>query len=392
MNHYSSLTNRLAGLGSNRWAVHERAVARRAAGDEIVMLSIGEPDTPTPSPIVEAAVDSLRKGRTRYSASQGEPTFLESVARRYSSRIGRTVTPDQLIFMPGSHTALYAVCHAVLDPGDALLVPEPYYAAYDAIFASTGADILLVPLDPEEDFHVQMDALEAAVTPASRALVLNNPHNPTGAVLEPGRVKEIAEFCRRHGLWLISDEVYEDLVYEGTFLSPLMLEEFADRVVVVSSVSKSHSMTGWRCGWAVGPAELIGRVRDVGEAMMFGAQPFLQDATVVALDGEFEECASMYADYVRRTKIVVDAFAATDLVTVRAPQGGIFVMVDVRSCGISGVEFANRLLDEWAVATMPGESFGPSGAGHIRVSLTIDDTSIELGCGRILQLAESVMR
>lgn len=387
---YSSLTERLRGLGSQRWEIHLRAVQRRSAGDDIVMLSIGEPDSPTPPAIVDAAVASLRAGRTHYSPSQGEPGVLEAIAHRYATRAGRPVSAAQAIFMPGSHTALYAVCHAVLDAGDDLLVPEPYYAAYDAIFRSTRATVVPVALRPEERFHVQMDVLESVITPTARALILNNPHNPTGAVLSPKRVRQIAEFCRDRDLWLISDEVYEDLVYEGRFASPFDLEEFAERVVVVSSVSKSHAMTGWRCGWAVGPEALIARVRDVSEAMMFGGQPFLQDATAVALSERFDECEDMYADYRRRALLVAGAFSESGVVHCHLPEAGIFVMVDIRASGLTGVEFASRLLDEHDVASMPGESFGPSGAGHIRLSLTTDDEAITLGCQRILRFAESV--
>jgi len=221
MTRYASRTDRLAGLGSERWAVHQRAIVRQSAGDEIVMLSIGERDTPTPAAIVDAAIDSLRRGRIHYSVGKGEPVFLEAVARRYSTRLGRRIGAEQVIVMPGAHTALYAVCHAVLDEGDHRLVPEPYYAAYDGIFTSTGAVVVPVPLLPEE-FHLQVEALNHAVTSRTRALVLNNPHNPTGSVLAPGRVAEIAEFCERNDLWLISDEVCEDLVYQGAFESPLL--------------------------------------------------------------------------------------------------------------------------------------------------------------------------
>ena len=387
---YSSLTERLSGLGAARWHVHQRAVDRQAAGDDIVMLSIGEPDSPTPPAIVDVAVASLRAGRTHYAASQGEPEVLAAIAHRYSIRAGREVMASQAIFMPGTHAALYAACQAVLDVGDELLVPEPYYAAYDAIFQSTEATVVPVALRPEQRFHLQMETLESAMTPAVKALVLNNPHNPTGAVLTPERVRQIAQFCHERDLWLISDEVYEDLVYSGTFASPFDIEEFADCVIVVSSLSKSHAMTGWRCGWAVGPEGLIARVRDVSEAMMFGSQPFLQDATAAALSRRFDECDEMYSDYQRRALLVAEAFSGSRFVHCDFPEAGIFMMVDIRASGLTGVEFASRLLDEHDVASMPGESFGPSGAGHIRLSLTTDDEAITLGCQRILQFAESV--
>lgn len=389
MSKYSKLTDRLSGLGSGRWAIHQKAMARLADGDDIVMLSIGEPDTATPSGIIEAAHDAMRAGRTKYSASRGERDFVDAVAERYTERLGRPIEPGRVIFMPGSHTALYAVCHAILDPEDELLVPEPFYAAYESIFVSTGATIVTVPLLPENGFHLQMEALEAAVTDHTKAMILNNPHNPTGAVLGPDRTAEIAAFAVRNDVWILSDEVYEDLVYDGEFASPLLSSDADDHVIVLSSVSKSHSMTGWRCGWALGPEALIDRVQEVSEAMMFGAQPFLQDATAYALRNAFDECDTMYADYLRRAETVAGLFAGTALET-SIPEGGIFMMLDVRSTGLTGWQFAERLLDEWDVATMPGEAFGPSGAGHIRLSLTTHDDAIALGCKRILEFAAAL--
>lgn len=357
------------------------------------MLSIGEPDAATPPSIVDAAVDALRAGRTHYASSQGEPGLRGALAERYTSRSGRPVGEEQVLFAPGAHTALYVACQTLLDPGAHLLVPEPYYAAYDAVFASAGAEVVPVRLRPEDDFHLRMDDLEAAAAGGAAALVLNSPHNPTGAVLDPDRVAEIARFCRDEDLWLLADEVYEDLVYGGEEIaSPLDLPDGIDRTVVVSSVSKSHAMTGWRCGWAVGPAPVIDRMREVSESVMFGAQPFLQDATEFALRNQFEECAQMRADYERRADLVVEKLASSEAVDVHRPQGGIFVMVDVRAAGGTGTEFARTLLSVHRVATMPGESFGPSAAGHIRVSLTAPDEDLAEGCARIQALAEGLAR
>ncbi len=352
------------------------------------MLSIGEPQLATPQAIVDTAVDSLRAGRTKYAIGRGEPALLQVLAERYSKRSGRDVGIGQVTFFPGSHTALYALCQALLEAGDHILVPEPFYAAYEGIIRASRAEIVPVPLLPEDRFHLEVGALESAVTPQSRVLILNNPHNPTGAVLSPERVRQVAEFCERHDLWLISDEAYEHHVYEGQFVSPFDMEEFAARTAVICSVSKSHAMTGWRCGWAVGSPQLLDHLVAVSEAMMFGAQPFLQDATAYALTHHFADLDRMIADYGRRARMVTDLLAESDAVTCHMPQGGIFVMVDVRPTGMSGEEFAWKLLEEEDVATMPGESFGAAGGGHIRVSLTAADDALRTGCERIIHLAE----
>jgi len=388
---YSSLTEELQGLGTGRWAVHARAHNRRQAGDDIVMLSIGEPHIPTPAAIVDKAADSLRAGRTKYAIGRGEPELLATLAERYSERSGRKVTSNQVTFFPGSHTALYALCQTLLEAGDEILVPDPFYASYEGIIKASRASIVTVPLRPERGFHLEVASLEEAITPRSRVLLLNNPHNPTGAVLTPQRVREIAEFCERHDLWLISDEAYEHLIYEGTFASPFDMGEYAERTAVIASVSKSHAMTGWRCGWAVGSEELLKRLVSVSEAMMFGAQPFAQDATDFALTNHFDELDQMYADYKRRARLVAEMLAESAAVDCHPPQGGIFVMADVRATGLTGEEFAWQLLAEHNVATMPGESFGAAGRGHIRLSLTADDDDIERGCERIITMAEGLV-
>ncbi len=355
------------------------------------MLSIGEPHIPTPAAIVDRAAESLRSGRTKYAIGRGEPHLLATLAGRYSERSGRVVTPNQVTFFPGSHTALYALCQTLLEAGDEILVPDPFYASYEGIIKASRASIVYVPLRPETGFHLEVAALERAITPRSRVLLLNNPHNPTGAVLSPQRVRDVAEFCKRHDLWLISDEAYEHLIYEGTFASPFDMDEFADRTAIIASVSKSHAMTGWRCGWAVGSEELLEHLVAISEAMMFGAQPFAQDATEFALTNHFSELDQMYADYERRARLVTEILGQSVAVHCHPPQGGIFVMVDVRPTGLSGEDFAWQLLAEHDVATMPGESFGAAAAGHIRVSLTADDQDIRTGCERIVTMAEGLV-
>ena len=387
---FSRLTEELADLGTARWAVHHRAVQRRRAGHDVVMLSIGEPVIDTPPAIIEAAATAMRSGRTKYALGGGEPELRAVLADRYSQRSGREIGADQVTFFPGSHTALYALGRTLVQAGDAVIVPEPYYAAYDGIIRASGADIVSVPLRPECGFHLQLADLEAALTPACRAILLNNPNNPTGAVLDPATVTAVAAFAESNDLWLISDEAYEHHVYQGRFASPFDLDRYADRVAVISSVSKSHAMTGWRCGWAVGSSELVNRLISVSEAIMFGAQPFLQDATVFALSHEFPELDEMFASYQRRARIAVESLSASDHVTVRAPEAGIFMMADVRPTGLSGIEFADRLLDEYHTAVMPGESFGPSASGHVRISLTASDDVLAEGCRRIELLASEV--
>ena len=384
---YSQLPDRLGGIGRALWAVHYEASRRRAQGDDIIMLSIGEPDMPTPPAIVEAAERSLRAGRTHYSPAEGEPEVLQALADSYTKRTGRLIEPSQLMFTPGTHTALYLVCQTLLDAGDDLLVPEPFYAAYTPVVSVTGANVVPVPLRAEEGFRLRPDDLAAKITPKTKALLLNNPHNPTGAVLSPGAVEEITRICHENGTWVISDEVYEHLVYRGTFSSPFDIDQYAEGVAVVSSLSKSHAMAGWRSGWALASPDLMHRVRQVGEAVTFGAQPFLQDAAVFALQEAADTGAEMCAIFARRAEKACSILNESEHVVAHLPDSGVFVMADISRTGMSGSAFAMALLDSESVATMPGESFGESAAGHLRISLTVPDDELAEACLRLRDFA-----
>ncbi len=385
---FSRLTDRLAGLGSEKWAVHVAGRARLQRGEPVLMLSIGEPDLPPDAAVLEAAIHALRRGRSRYASGRGEAVVLEAIARRYAQRTGREVTPAQCCFLPGTQTALFASMQALLDAGDEVLLGDPYYATYEGVVAAAGGRIVPVTTRPEDGFHLQAEALERAVTPRSRVLLLNSPGNPTGAILSRGEIAALGEVCRRHDLVIVSDEVYADLAFGAPFASPLDDGALQDRTVVVSSISKSHALPGFRCGWAVGPPEFAERLLAISEAMLFGSQPFLQDATAVALEIGSGSAAAMAQAYLRRARLAVETLAGAPGLSARLPEGGMFVMVDVRRTGLSGEDFAWRLLERHAVAVMPGESFGTGGAGHLRLSLAVDDAVLAEACRRIVRCAE----
>jgi arginine:pyruvate transaminase len=390
---YASITDRLSGLGAEKWHVHFRALEKKRRGEEVLFLSIGEPDFEAPAAVIDTAVRQLKAGRTRYSNGRGERPVLEAVARKYARRTVRDVSPDQVLFLPGTQTALYASMMTLAEAGDEVLVPEPYYVTYDGVIAATGATLVPVRLDPADHFHLTPAALERAITPRSRVLLLNSPSNPTGAVLTRSEIEAIGAICRRHDLWIVSDEVYADLVFDGhAFASPFDSPELAERTVVVSSVSKSHAMTGYRAGWAIGPQAFTERLQGIAEVMLFGSPPFIQDATAYALDNDFVEVHQMREASQRRARLIVDALANQPGISCRMPEGGMFVFTDVRRSGLTGEAFALELLDDEGVAVMPGEVFGPSGHGHIRIGLTIDDQVLEEALGRIVRFTGRLAR
>ncbi|HQU69401.1 MAG TPA: pyridoxal phosphate-dependent aminotransferase [Albidovulum sp.] len=384
---YASITERLAGLGSGKWEVHFRARKMKAEGRDVIELTIGEPDIPTDPVLLDVCAAAMRAGRTRYSTGRGEPALLAALAAKYSRRTGRKIGTDQVLSFPGTQSALYAVMTGLVEAGDAVLIPDPYYATYEGVVRATGAAIVPVPTRAEKGFHLQAADLEAAITPETKVLLLNTPHNPTGAVLTAAEIAEIGAVCRKHGLWIVSDEVYEELILSGTFASPFDMVDLAERTIVVSSISKSHAAPGFRSGWAIGPAEFCEKLLPVSEMMLFGGQPFIADMAAHALTHDIPTAALLRDAYRRRAKIVSDAVAPCPALKALPPEAGMFILIEVRGSGLNGDAFARGLLEAEEVAVMPGSSFGAEAAGFIRLSLTVPDAVLAEACRRIARFA-----
>ena len=388
---YAAITDRLAQLGSAKWGVHIRARAMTAAGIKVLSLSIGEPDVPPPPELLARAQDAMMRGRHGYSNGRGEPGLLAALAARYSRRTGRTIGTNQIVCLPGTQTALYAVLMALVGPGDEVLVGDPMYATYEGVVAATGALTVPVPLRPEHGFRLQAADLAAAITPQTRAILLNTPHNPTGAVLTRDDIGDIGEVARAHDLWILSDEVYEELIFDGgTFASPLDEADLAERTVVMASISKSHAAPGFRSGWCVGPGAFTERLLPIAETMLFGNQPFIADMTALAVSRPSAVAQDMARRFAARAELIHRLLDGNHL-RVHRPAAGMFTLVDVRATGLSGDAFARRLLDEEHVAVMPGESFGQTLAGWLRVSLTRPEDEIEEACRRMAAFAARLM-
>lgn len=381
---YASVTDRLADLGGAKWAVHARARALKAAGEQIIELTIGEPDVPTPERFLDAAARSMQSGRTGYSNGRGEPGLVAALSARYTARRGRGIGRDQIMCLPGTQTVLYGILRTLAETGDEVLLGDPMYATYEGLIAQTGARMVPVPLRPEHGFRMQAADVAARITPRSRVLFLNTPHNPTGAVLRAEDIRALGELARAHDLWILSDEVYEDLVFPGvTFTSPLDFADLADRVVVASSISKSHAAPGFRSGWCVGPAEFCERLLPLSETMLFGSQPFIADMTQLAVSEPSPVASGMAERFSRRAGLITKALDGVAGLRIHRPEAGMFALVDVRATGLSGEDFALGLLDREKVAVMPGESFGAGLAGWLRLSLTQPDEVIAEACNRI---------
>jgi len=387
----AKITERLSGLGSEKWAVHIEGRRRAALGEPLIFLSIGEPDAPPPAAILDEAEKQMRAGRIRYAEGRGEANARRALARVYTRQTGRAIHENQFIYLPGTQTALYAAMMTVCDMGDEVLMADPYYATYEGVIAAAGGVTVPVRVDPDHGFHLKAADLEKYITPKSRVLLMNTPSNPTGAVFTRSEIEKIGRLCEKHDLWIISDEVYATLTYGNTvFSSPFDVQELEKRTIVVSSISKSHAIPGFCSGWIAASAEFCDRCIPVTETMLFGSQPFIEDALAFALDNHFPELDAMKRDYEARARALVAALKGSAKVSARMPEGGMFIMVDVRKTGLSGEAFAHRLLEEEGVVTMPGESFGAGGSGHLRVALTVDEAQITEACKRIVRLAEKI--
>jgi len=388
---YASITDRLTGLGGAKWDIHIRARQMKAAGVPVIELTIGEPDVPTPQSLIDVAAQAMQAGRTGYSNGRGEPALLAALAARYTARRGRTFGTDQFLCLPGTQTVLHTVLSALVQAGDEVLMGDPMYATYEGLVAATGATLVPVPLRAQHGFRMQASDVAERITLRSRVLFLNTPHNPTGAVLSRADIADLARLAVEHDLWIVSDEVYEDLIFDGAdFASPLDDPALANRVVVACSISKSHAAPGFRSGWCVGPADFCDRVLPLSETMLFGNQPFIADMTAQALAARSPVAAGMAARFSHRAALFHDRLDGVAGLRVHRPEAGMFALIDVRDTGMSGQAFAEGLLDTAQVAVMPGESFGHVLAGWLRVSLTQPDEVIETACARIADYARSV--
>jgi arginine:pyruvate transaminase len=385
---FSPLTERVAGRGSGAWSVHIEARQRQAAGEDVIMLTVGDPDQTPPAAMIEATVAALRAHKTGYAPTIGYPALREAIAARHAARTGQNCTADNIALLPGAQGGVYCALQCLAGPGDEVIVPEPIYATYEAVIGASGARMVTVSLVPERGFHPDIEALEAAITPRTRVIWINSPHNPTGAVFTADEIATIAELCRRHDLWMLSDEVYEDLAFARPHVSPRSLPGMEERTAVVNSLSKSHAVPAFRLGWVIGPPELTRHLANLLLSMTYGSPAFIQAGAIAAFTEELREVASLRADYQRRAAMMSRILAEAPQCRVVPPEGGMFVLLDIRGTGLSAQGFAQGLLDRDAVAVLPCDGFGPSAVGHLRIALSAPDARLRDAGERIVRFAQ----
>jgi aspartate aminotransferase len=345
-----------------------RAKALEAAGKKIIHLEIGEPDFPTADHISQAAIEALLAGQTHYVAAPGIPALREAVAA-FLERTGRMrVSPDRVVVTPGAKPIMFFTIMALAGPGDEVLYPDPGFPMYESITSFAGATPVPVPLREGNGFRIDVEELARLITPRSRLLIINSPHNPCGSVLTQQDCAAIAGLAQRHDLVVLSDEVYWAIRYGDAHASVLDFDGMADRTILLDGWSKTYAMTGWRLGFGVFPAALVEPITRLAINSVSCTSAFSQYAAIAALDGPQDGVTDMVAEFRRRRDVVVTGLNAIDQISCVEPQGAFYAFANITGTGLTASDLADRLLREAGVAALAGTAFGPWGEGFLRLS------------------------
>ncbi|MCY4300786.1 MAG: pyridoxal phosphate-dependent aminotransferase [Aestuariivita sp.] len=370
------------------WGIYFRVREMIDSGQDVINLTIGQHDIPTPNIILDAMNTAAKDGNTGYAAIPGVPALRERVARRLTERTGIETSYDNVLITAGGQAALFAVHHAVCDEGDTALFVDPYYPTYPGTIRAVGAVAQPIITRSRDAFRPRREELETNAIGAT-SLLINSPNNPTGTVYDSSTLMMISEVAKAHDLWLISDEVYDTQIWRGHHLSPRSLPDMRERTLVIGSMSKSHAMTGFRCGWVIGPKEAISRMINLTTHTTYGVPGFVQLAAAFALDQGSTLEREIAAPFDRRRQLAWDILNAQQTITAIPSDGAMYLMLDIRATQLSGNEFAQRLLDTHHIAVMPGESFGFAAAGHVRVAMTVEDERFGAALHTLCEFASS---
>ncbi|HSM58902.1 MAG TPA: aminotransferase class I/II-fold pyridoxal phosphate-dependent enzyme [Candidatus Sulfomarinibacteraceae bacterium] len=359
-----------------------------ATMDDVISLGIGEPDFVTPEPILQAGIDSLRRGETQYTSNSGTIELRTALSQHLQRLYSVSYEPeDEIIITVGVSEALYLAMTALIDPGDEVIIPEPCFVSYAPEVTFAGGAPVMVPTYVENDFRVTAETIAAAITPRTKALLLGYPNNPTGAVMTRDIMTDIAALAQERDLILISDEIYDQLVYGIEHVCVPSLDGVWERTILLGGFSKDYAMTGWRIGYACAPAPLLAAMRKVHQYTIMSAPTTAQAAALVALQQGQEHVERMRQEYDRRRRLIVNGFNTLGL-SCYEPRGAFYAFPSIERSGMTSEEFAMRLLEEEEVAVVPGDAFGRSGAGYVRASYATAYEEIEEALNRI----ESFMR
>jgi len=361
-----------------------------ASISDVINLCLGEPNFDTPPHIVKAAKEALDQGLTHYTPNAGMIELRQAVADKYKQEFGLDYSVDNVMITVGAMQALYLSLAVIVDPGDEVIVPDPCFPSYLGQVMMLGGKAVLVPVREENQFKLQAEDVEKAITPKTKAIIINSPSNPLGSILEKKDLEAIAQVAERHDLIVLSDEVYEKIIYDGSsHFSIAQLPGMKERTIIINSLSKTYAMTGWRVGYLLADKKIVEHMPKLQEGIAACLPAFVQKAAVTALTGEHEIISEMVADYTRRRSILIEGLNEIPGFRCQKSPGTFYAFPNIKAFGKTSQEFAEELLFEARVVTVPGSAFGSMGEGYLRLSFANSDENLREAVRRI---AEHVKR
>jgi len=382
---------RMQNLGTETaFEVLARAKALEAQGRDVVHLEIGEPDFDTPANIIDKAVEALRSGYTHYGPSAGLPEVRKVFAEYIARDRGIDVGPENVVIVPGGKPVIYFPLTALVDPGDEVIYPNPGFPIYESVIRVLAGIPVPLPLSEEKDFSFDIEDLKSLVSEKTKMLIINSPQNPTGGVLSAADLDAIAELAVEYDFWVLSDEIYSKIVYEGNHESISTRPGMLERTIILDGHSKTYAMTGWRLGYGIMPAELANGVAKLQTNCTSCTASFTQIAGAEALTGPQDAAQAMVAEFKVRRDLLVDGLNAIEGISCKRPRGAFYVFPNVSSLGLTSKEVENRLLNEFNVAALAGTSFGKYGEGYLRFSYANSQENIRKALTRFAEFVEAV--
>lgn len=387
---YSDRVGRLG--GESAFEVLARARALEAQGKSIVHMEIGEPDFNTPANIVEAGIRALQAGETHYAPSQGLPALREAIADYAVRQKKRPTAPEEVVVVPGGKPVIFYTVLALVNAGEEVIYPDPGFPAYRSLIHYVGAKAVPLPIREENDFRLDVDELARLITPKTKLVILNSPANPTCGVLTPGDMAKIAGLLAGKGIYVLADEIYERMIYEGEPCSLSSFPEMREHTVVLDGFSKTYAMTGWRLGYGVMNRELAKRVTTLMTNSNSCVATFTQLAGIEALTGPQSAVEEMMAQFRARRQLIVDGLNAIPGITCKMPKGAFYAFPNITGTGMKSKELADYLLTEGGVAALAGDSFGAMGEGYLRFSYATSTENIKLALSRVEEALRNLPR
>jgi arginine:pyruvate transaminase len=381
---FSPLVDRISGDGADAWVTHYQALAARGRGEDVILLSVGDPDLESPPAVIDRVIEGLRAGDIHYTPASGRPALLEAIARMHTARSGQAVTGENVVYLAGAQNALFVASMCIAGPGDEIITFDPMYATYPATIEVSGARMIRATTGA--GFRPDIGELEARVTARTRAILWATPANPSGVIIREEELHAIAKIAQRHDLWLISDEVYAGLAPGGRV--PSLAAMLPERVLTISSLSKSHALPGLRAGWLVGPRELTAHAQALVMCMLFGLPGFVQEAVITAL-AVAPQAEQRIREFCRtqRDRMLAGLRGIPGLQPT-VPEAGMFMLVDVSDTGLTAAQFMRALYEREGVSVMDGAAFGKRTSRFVRICFAAEDATLDRACARIRRFCE----